>query len=329
MTFLRIVLAVVLTAGLLYIARTNSRGRPENITHTENGYTFQMTTTPKGYTGDTARILVDIEGPLDDNVFPVIRTARFGQDAATPLNKYDTTPLHVADSLTGRYDHLITAGKRGGKYFYYFEIRDRSGGLRARFTDEGEPFVLKYVGHVPTWILLAHIVLIFAAVFFVAMGSLHGVDLARTGGSVRPMAKAYFWATVVTFLGGYPFGWAMNWYTFGTVWEGVPFGTDATDNKTQLLFVYFLFVVLASLGSLTQRKFGRNAFRPKTLGVLGAVGFFVMLAIYLIPHSIQFSPGLTRAVCWSFIGLVAAIYIYGWLHSRSWKGSPSKPKKTR
>ena len=60
-------------------------------------------------------------------------------------------------------------------------------------------------------------------------------------------------ATIAAFLGGYPVGFAMNWYAFGVLWEGVPFGTDATDNKTQLLFVYLLFLTLATLGSLRGR----------------------------------------------------------------------------
>ena len=327
MRFLRIVLAVILTAALLYIARENSRGRPEHYTHSENGYTFEMTSVPKAYVGDTVRLVVGIDGPLGKDLRPVIRLLQSGRDADTPLRRYGSLPLALADSLTGRYHYLLKAGKIGSKLRYYFEVRDGTGGLRARFVNDGQSFILKFVGEVPSWILILHIVLMFATVFFVVMGSLHGIDLIRAGGSVRPMAKAYFWAVVVTFLGGYPFGFAMNWYTFGTVWEGVPFGTDATDNKTQLLFVYLLMVMLAGLGSLTKGRLGRNVYRPRALGRLGALGFVVMLAIYLVPHSIQFSPGLTRTVCWSFIGLVAAVYLIGWWRSRSWKGTPAVPQE--
>jgi len=103
----------------------------------------------------------------------------------------------------------------------------------------------------------------------------------------------------------------MNYYAFDTVWEGVPFGTDATDNKTQLIFVYLIFMNLITLGSLTKGKLGGDKFSPTVLGLYGIGAFFVMLAIYLIPHSIQFSPGLTKLVCYSFIGLMALLYIYG------------------
>ncbi len=312
MTLARILLAVVLTAVLLFIARTNSRGRPEFYTYSENGFSFEMTTIPKAYQSDTARIMLKITGPLGDSLMPVIRHAKFGQDATTPLSKYETTPLTPADSAEGRWEHLATGGLIGGRKWYYFEIRDNVGGRRAAFTPApNQPFIMKYIGRTPDWIVFAHILLMFATVFFVVMGMLDGVDLVRGSPEVRPMAKMYFWAVVCAFLGGYPFGFAMNWYTFGTVWEGVPFGTDATDNKTQLLFVYLLLVMFASLGSLTRGKVGRDVYRARTLGVLGVLGFVLMLAIYLIPHSIQFAPLLTKVVCWSFIGVVATVYAVG------------------
>ncbi|HPC11367.1 MAG TPA: hypothetical protein PK112_04625, partial [candidate division Zixibacteria bacterium] len=205
----------------------------------------------------------------------------------------------------------MTAGLKGGRFLYYIEVRDKIGGQRAVFLDGGRPFVMKYVGHVPTWLLLTHIALMFATVYFVVIGALHGARLTGGGTDVFPMARAYGIAALCAFLGGYPFGIPMNWFTFGTTWEGVPFGTDATDNKTQLLFVYLLLVVFAAFGSLTRRRVGRDAYPPRVLGWLGVLGFAVMLGIYLIPHSIQFSPALTRIVCWSFIGLAAAAYFGG------------------
>lgn len=311
MRFARIVLALVLTAVLLYVARTNSRGRPEQILHISNGYTFEMATIPKAYEKDTARITIHIQAPIGSEAMPVLRHAKFGQDETTQLYRYDTTPLEVADSANGRYEYLATAGLIGGKFLYYFQVRDNVGGLRAEFTNNGGPFVMKYIGHVPPWALVTHIFLMFATVFLVVVGALRGADLLQGRNEPRSMAKAYAAAVVCAFLGGYPFGIAMNWYTFGTVWEGVPFGTDATDNKTQLLFVYLVLVMLASLGSLTRGRFGRDIFTPKVLGWLGVLGFPVMLGIYLIPHSIQFAPGVTQLVCWSLIGLMGMVYVSG------------------
>jgi hypothetical protein len=169
---------------------------------------------------------------------------------------------------------------------------------------------------VPVFILGSHILFIFATFFCVAMAALSALPLITGGADVRTLSIWYWAAAICAFVGGYPFGFAMNWYAFGGIWEGVPFGTDATDNKTQLLFVYLLFMALATIGSLTKGKCCRDIFAPRTLGLLGMVGFLVQLSIYLIPHSIQFSAGLTYTVCYGFIGLIAVIYIAGLMASR-------------
>ncbi len=324
MKFVRIVLAVVLTAALLYVARTNSRGRPEHYIQQNGEFTLEMTTISKAYEADTVRFVVNVDGPFTQGIRPVIRKTKFGQDATTPIHKYDSVPLALADSMTSRYEHFTRSGQMGDRLYYYFQVIDATGGVRATFTrEDGEPFVLKYVGKVPGWILNGHILLIFLTVFFVVLGSVRGIDLLRWGTDVHSMEVAYFWAVVCAFIGGYPFGFAMNWFTFGVVWEGVPFGTDATDNKTQILFVYLLLVMFSGLGSLTRGKFGRDVFSARTLGGLGLLGFFVMLGIYLIPHSIQFEPVLTKLVCWAFIGLMFLIYIYGLVTSSK---STAQPK---
>ena len=109
----------------------------------------------------------------------------------------------------------------------------------------------------------------------------------------------------------------MNYYAFNGSWEGVPFGTDATDNKTQLLFVYLLFATLATFGSFSKGRFGRDLFAPRTLGWIGLSTTAVMLFIYLIPHSIQFSPRFTYAFCYTWIAVVVALYLLGRLKSRT------------
>ncbi|MBU8934729.1 MAG: hypothetical protein KOO62_12090 [candidate division Zixibacteria bacterium] len=312
MNIARWAVALLLTVMLLYVARTTSRGRPEFQTHTENGYTFEYTTVPKITEKTTDRLTLKITGPFEPGVNPVIRQVRFRQDSDTPISKYGSVPLLVEDSATGLYSTPITAGDKGGKTRYYFEVRDNIGGRRAVFLNpDNEPFVLKYIGEVPTVVVALHIFFMFATVYFVVLGMLHGLNLVRGGVDIYAFGRAFFLATVCAFVGGYPFGFMMNAYAFGVIWEGVPFGTDATDNKTQLLFVYLVLVALASIGSWSRGKLGRDIFSPKTLGWLGTGSFFLLLGIYLIPHSIQFAPLLTKIVCWSWISLVAVLYLLG------------------
>jgi hypothetical protein len=148
------------------------------------------------------------------------------------------------------------------------------------------------------------------------MAALHAIPVLRGSAHPKSMLQYLLASVVKTLIGGYPLGFAMNWYAFGCVWEGVPFGTDATDNKTQLLFVYLIFSTAIGLGSLTGGKLARDVFSSKTIGWFGFGSLIIMLLIYLIPHSIQFSKMLTYSVCYSFIGFWALIYTIGWLTSR-------------
>lgn len=329
MKILRIVTAVVLTAVLLYFVRTTSRGRPEFLTHTDNGYTFEMNTVPKAPERAMATIQLKIIGDMGPGVKPTFRQSKFGQDETTPLHKYGSLDLLVEDSAAGLYYINVSTLARGERFYYFFEIRDGAGGLRATFTpEEGKPFFLKFIGEVPPYVLGPHIFLMFATVFCVVMAFLHSFKLLSGGAEARPMARYIFLAMLASFLGGYPWGFAMNHYAFGGLWEGVPFGTDATDNKTQLLFLYLVMVWLVSLGSLTNGK-RRDLYPPKILGWFGVITFVLLLTVYLIPHSIQFNAGLTHTVCYSFIGVIALIYLVGLISTSSQKPQKEPRKKRR
>lgn len=312
MKILRYVLAFVITVGMLYLARTNSRGNPEFITHSENGYTFEYTDITKAFEKDAIELSLIITGPVNENLKPVIRSLKISQAIDTDPKKYGSFPLKPDDSVENLYHAQLNIGNKGSKQLYYFEIRDNVGGRTAVFDNpSGNPFVLKSIGHVPGIVLFLHIFCMFASVFLITLGAIKGIELLQNKINTRSLVNTFALAALFAFLGGYPFGFMMNSYAFGTIWEGVPFGTDATDNKTQTLFVYLLFIVLAGLGSLTKSKIGKDIFSAKTMAVLGIFGFFLMTAIYLIPHSIQFEPFLTKAVCWGWIALIAIIYLVG------------------
>ncbi|MBD3403320.1 hypothetical protein GF420_10530 [candidate division GN15 bacterium] len=312
MRLTRVVIAVLITLVLLYVARNTSRGRPDDIIHTDHGYTFSLTTVPKITVGATDTLTVSISPRPDQSQRVVYRTTGAHRGKKTPFDEYTDIPAALIDSLDGMYGVPVTAGERGKREYYVFEVVDTTGATIARLTTEkGEPLFVKYIGEVPAGILVPHIVFMFVTVFCVVLGAVHALRVIRTGQHVHGMS---FWITLgmlATLIGGYPFGFGMNWYAFGVVWEGVPFGTDATDNKTQLLFVYFVFVTLASLGSLTKGRYGRDTYPPRALGWFGLGAFVLMLAIYLIPHSIQFSATLTYTVCYGFIAFVLGLYLFG------------------
>jgi len=286
MKILRVIISVLLTLVLFYFSSINSEGRSEYIAYSENDYIFEFNTVPKEYEYDTATFPVTIKGDLEGKRI-LLRFTDPGSGVTTPLDQYKSVPLTLDQPDSSIFQGRLAAGRKLQRMYYYFEVIDSTGRQIVLFkNDNGQPFSLRAIGHVPVPGLVIHIFLI---------------------------------ACLSAFLGGYPFGWAMNHYAFGTFWEGVPFGTDATDNKTQILFLYLVFVTLASIGSITNRRFGRDIYSPRALGWFGLGAFILMVIIYFIPHSIQFEPGLTYAVGFSWITVVVLLYLVGVFKSRQKK----------
>ena len=101
-------------------------------------------------------------GEMEPGVKPMFRQSKFGQDKTTSLHKYRSVPLLVEDSAAGLYYTNFSTLARGDRFHYYFEIRDGTGGLRATFSpEEGEPFVFKFIGEVPSYVLVPHIFFMF------------------------------------------------------------------------------------------------------------------------------------------------------------------------
>jgi hypothetical protein len=321
MKIVRVVTAIVITLGMLYIARSNSRGRPEYFAHTEGQISFEMTSVPKIIEFASDTVTVRVTGPADRQFQVLFRTSQPDNVAADQPGAFTALPMNLKPGTDDLYYTVATAGKKGGRFHYYYEVVDSTGTPFAAFYQpDGSPFYLRFIGEVPPVVFILHLVFIFATVYTVAMTTVHAVGVIWGRDSVRTMMKYLLWSTIFCFIGGYPLGLPMNYYAFtgdwATSWEGVPFGTDATDNKTQLLFAYLVFASLAGWGSLRNRA-GADLFGPRTLGWIGLGSFAVMLFIYLIPHSIQFSAGLTYGFCYSWIGLLALVYVVAYLRRPS------------
>ncbi len=316
-TWMKILLALVLTAVMLSVTTRNSRGRPEFYSHEENGFYVEMTTVPKVLEGTVARWEVKVVPPDQDEFSVFMRVQIYGYGGKDIGDKERVIRMQPVPDKPDVYFLEQTAFPKGGRLLYMVQVVDWEGTIKTQIVPEGGGrFVHKYIGHVPAYIIIPHIVFIFATVFFVSLATANAIPLIREKtDDARPLAVCMFWAVVFTFLGCYPFGIPMNWFAFGATWEGVPFGTDATDNKTQLLFVYLLFVMLTGLGSLTKGRFGCDLYAPKTLGWLGISSAAFLLFIYLIPHSIQFSAAVTYSVCYSVIGLTVVAYLFSFMRA--------------
>jgi len=130
-----------------------------------------------------------------------------------------------------------------------------------------EPIVIRFKGAVPNSILYPHILLMFLAMVF----------STRTGLEVLIKGKNTFKYTLITtillFVGGLILGPLMQLYAFGELWTGWPFGQDLTDNKTLVAFAAWLIAVIRLWKNKEKRGWA-------------LIAAIVMLAIYLIPHSV-------------------------------------------
>jgi len=321
---LRYFAAAALTIILLIIARQLSMVRPINIETSGGSVTVEHTTVPKIVEGKPDRITVKIINPEQKMLAPVLHWIP-AKENIEDLNRYQSLAM-IPDSTPDTYAAMMPAMERGTIIYYYIDVRDNNGMPLARLPESGDrPIKLKYEGGVPSYIVIPHIFLMFIAVFLASLALIDSVGVIYGKERLRPMALNFLWAALAVFFGGYPFGWAMNYFAFGMIWEGIPFGWDFTDNKTQIVLLYLLFLNLSTLGTLSKNRLGTDNFRGKSLGWLGLLGFILVLAIYIVPHSIQFSIPVTALFSYGLTAVIAILYISGLTGKKKWN-APSSPK---
>jgi len=129
--------------------------------------------------------------------------------------------------------------------------------------------VARFRGGVPPWILVPHILCMFLGMLLATRGLLEVLFRGRDRGRWMVL-----WATALLVLGGLVLGPLVQLHAFGALWTGWPFGGDLTDNKT-------LFAILCWLPAAVA------AWRRRQHPLLLAAGWAVMMAVFLIPHSMR------------------------------------------
>ncbi len=132
-----------------------------------------------------------------------------------------------------------------------------------------EAVILRFRGEIPALVLIPHIAFMFVALWIAVRAG-----LAAAAGEPR-LARYIPWVLIILVPGGLLLGPLVQKLAFGAYWTGWPFGEDWTDNKTLIAAV-----VWAAAWLRVDRR-PSNA----RLAVLAAA--VVMIAVYLIPHSIH------------------------------------------
>jgi hypothetical protein len=173
-----------------------------------------------------------------------------------------TVPLVREDgNLTGRLPRQPAAGK----LVYRLHLRPGPDAPPAVFE---KPVVIRFKDPVPAWIIIPHILIMFAGMLFSTAAGLAALDKKRNP------RRLVLWTVALLFAGGFILGPLVQKFAFGAAWTGFPLGTDLTDNKTLIAFVFWIIALIA----------GRKG-RPARPFVIAAS--VVTLLIFLIPHSLR------------------------------------------
>ncbi len=165
---------------------------------------------------------------------------------------------------------LLPSQPPAGKLEYAVTLRDSAGEVHI---PTGEPVVMRFKGEVPALVLSPHVVVI----FFSMLIGLRAALAALLG---RPEARRYAWVTLVGItLGGMILGPIVQKYAFGAFWTGWPLGSDLTDDKTALMWLAWI----AALVVLSRRPDPRDRLGRAAV----AVAAVVMIAVYVVPHSLR------------------------------------------
>ena len=149
-----------------------------------------------------------------------------------------------------------------GKLQYYFEITDSNG--KVTYMME-QPIVVRFKGGVPAVVMIPHILIMFIAMLFSTLAGIMAL------GKDQQFVKYAKWTLVLFTAGGMILGPVVQWYAFGDLWTGIPFGWDLTDNKTLIALIFWILAVYMN----------RKERKPSYV-ILAAI---MLLLVYSIPHS--------------------------------------------
>ncbi len=179
-----------------------------------------------------------------------------------PIHSFIMNKIFKMNEEKGFYAE-VPQQPAAGKIQYYFELTD-SKGVQTLFKDA--PVVIRFKGGVPGYILVPHILFMFLAMLFSTLAGLMSVIK-------YPSYKKYAaWTLILLSIGGMILGPVVQYFAFGDLWTGIPFGWDLTDNKTLIALIFWILAVVMN--------------RKQDKPIFTALAAVVLLLVYSIPHSL-------------------------------------------
>ncbi len=229
---------------------------------------------------------VEVAGPLHE--YDLIRSGDSREDALVLLpipgdavtamlsyRRYPTSDGFTSVPFDREGDELIARLPRqpaAGKLEYFIVVSTPDRTIRIPESSE-ENVIIRFKDPVPIYVLVPHVVMMF---FALLIGMRTALAAIFAPSNVRRLA----WVTLgLMTVGGLILGPVVQNYAFGAFWTGIPFGYDLTDNKTLIMWL-----VWAGVCALFMWRRDLNQSTERIAVVMAAI---VMVAVYLIPHSLR------------------------------------------
>ncbi|MFH1336558.1 MAG: hypothetical protein ABII96_08575 [Candidatus Zixiibacteriota bacterium] len=277
----KIGLALLFTVLLLGYARRTTMVRSVHKVVEQSDIEIDHHTVPKQVGDQIPVISAKVVGATQVNLI-----YKIGQNG-----EYNRVPMNRAPNAENFFTASLPHYPKATKAWYFIEAVKRmaDGEVRITLPDESKPdfkpILLKYEGVVPLYIIIPHVLCNFAAIFFAALTLFSAIDVRRGKMSLKEAIKFPLITFILLFLGFIPFGIAMNWFAFGVTWEAVPFGRDVTDNKSQIILLFWLATLILVKGTLWGKGEEKNLVSERGYFTLVIVSLIVTIAMYAIPHS--------------------------------------------
>ena len=191
-----------------------------------------------------------------------------------PMNRYEE----------GRYFGTIPPHKRGSLIKYYIEGRAGQD-LVVRVPAEAEsPFEFYFKGKPDRNILIAHILVIFASLFFFILAGYFAYRSLRQRKAALHVPRLGLLGMVLFFIASIPLGMIVAYQTYGKVWTGFPVGSDFTDNKSLFILVYWAAATFFYRGSALRKDPASDLLTSRALPHVYLAGVVITVVLFLIPH---------------------------------------------
>ena len=271
----RIITGIVLTLVLLMGARQLSKRNPVDLAAEGSGIKLRHRTVTEQVGPGQPLVAARVE--------PAQRAELVVRWVSPPSSTIVAIPMMRVEP--DRYQAYLPDLRKGARLRYWISAVNVEGAKLRLPNDPGRFVTLKFKGTASMGVLIAHIAFMFGAFFFMVMSFFGAIRILRGLEGTRSTVNAARWVLILSFIGGWPLGFILNHQTFGSLWEGYPFGYDITDNKTQVIFLLWLVSLLFAWGSFTGAGEGKDRLGARPFAYAILASFLVSLALFILPHS--------------------------------------------